>query len=362
MKRINNMHSDGTFARGRGTSQVKTGRFERYQKVLEHDGWDIPPEPQVARTQVTLQPAKSILTYNSSPDIPFDRSLNPYRGCEHGCIYCYARPSHAFLNLSPGLDFETKLFARPNAATLLRDALSKPAYKPQAVMLGSNTDPYQPIERDHQITRACLQVLHDFQHPVVIITKGALIERDIDILQEMAAQNLATVGITLTTLDAKLSRRLEPRTPAPKRLLQTIETLATAGIPVRVMISPIILGLTDHELESILKEAHDAGARFASWIMLRLPLELSELFTDWLQTHYPNKKKKVLARLGEMYDGQTYTPQWGTRMRGRGIHAQMIARRFKLACAKLNIKTNAPPLRRDLFHPPPRAGDQLSLF
>jgi len=319
------------------------------------------PERSVA-TEIRQEMARSLISYNRSPDLPFDRSINPNRGCEHGCIYCFARPSHAYLGLSPGLDFETRLVARPNAPDLLRKELSAPGYKVAPIAIGTNTDPYQPCERDHALMRACLEVLQEFRHPVAIVTKGTLIERDLDILSDMAAQGLVRVGVSVTTLDADLARRMEPRVPAPVRRLATIKRLSSAGIPVRIMTSPLVPGLTDHELEALLAAGVDAGADAASWIMLRLPREVSGLWQDWLQAHVPNRAEKVMARLREMHGGRDYDPRWGQRMRGEGHYAEMIARRFKLACTRLELSEKASPLRCDLFARPAQPGDQLSLF
>ncbi|MGV6839255.1 MAG: PA0069 family radical SAM protein [Planktomarina sp.] len=349
-------------ARGRGTADNRAGRFEALQRLSVDDGWDGKDDLPPVRTLVQTETARKIITRNTSPDIPFDRSVNPYRGCEHGCIYCFARPSHAYLNLSPGLDFETRLLARPNAAVLLEKELSKPGYTPAPLAFGTNTDPYQPIEDKHKIMRQCLQVLADFNHPVTITTKGALIERDLDILGPMAAKGLARVGVSIPTLKARLSRVMQPRVPAPKRLLQVIENCAGAGVPTTVMVAPVIPGLTDDELETILRAAHKAGAQRAAYIMLRLPHEVSSLFQDWLKLYFPDRFAKVMARVRESHGGRDYDPRWGKRMRGEGEHADMIAKRFDLACKRYGFDQNFPKMRTDLFHVPPRPGDQLSLF
>lgn len=348
--------------RGRGAASNEAGRFERFATVETDDGWagddDLPP----LRTETRDEVARSLITYNRSPDLPFDRSINPYRGCEHGCVYCFARPSHAYLGLSPGLDFETQLIARPNAAEVLQRELSSRSYRVASIALGTNTDPYQPIEKSRLITRTCLEVLQAFHHPIAIVTKGALIERDLDILADMADQGLARVGISLTTLDAGLSRRMEPRAPSPQRRLTMIRRLTDAGVPVRVMTSPIVPGLTDHELEDLLEAGKEAGADAASWIMLRLPREVSALWQDWLASHEPARAEKVMARLRDMHGGRDYDPRWGHRMRGEGEYAEMIAKRFRLAIKRLGLATQSQPLRCDLFSRPPQAGDQLSLF
>ncbi|MHA6324088.1 PA0069 family radical SAM protein [Roseivivax sp. CAU 1753] len=348
--------------RGRGTASRDAGRFERFSRADAHDGWDIPEERHVERTIVSDEVPRSLINYTRSPDLPFDRTINPYRGCEHGCVYCFARPSHAYLGLSPGLDFETRLIARPTAPEVLARELRARSYAPATIAIGTNTDPYQPIEKARGIMRAILQVLRDHRHPVAVVTKGALIERDIDILSEMAALGLARVGISVTTLDARLSRRMEPRVPAPARRLATIRRLTDAGIPVRLMASPLVPALTDPELEAILAAGRDAGADAASWIMLRLPREVAPLWQDWLETHYPDRAARVMARLREMHGGKVYSSEWHKRMRGEGHYARIIAQRFALATRRLGLDGATAPLRTDLFRIPPRAGDQLSLF
>ncbi|TGD66292.1 PA0069 family radical SAM protein [Tabrizicola sp. WMC-M-20] len=352
----------GQRLRARGAASNAVGRFEPQARVRVDDGWDIPEDDRLLRTEIRAERPRSALTYNRSPDLPFDRSVNPYRGCEHGCIYCFARPSHAFLNLSPGLDFETKLIARPGIADVLAAELRAKSYRVATVALGTNTDPYQPLEVEYLLMRQVLQVLSDFNHPTAITTKGMLIERDLDILAPMAARGLLRVGISVTTLDAGLSRRLEPRAPAPARRLAVIRRLADAGVPVRAMLAPVIPGLTDHELEPLLTACRDAGAQGASWIALRLPREVSPLFQDWLAQHVPDRAAKVMARVREMHGGQDYDAAWGRRMRGEGIWADLIAQRFDKAVSRLGLVKAMPPLRCDLFAPPPRAGDQLALF
>ena len=343
---------------GRGAASNERGRYEAFVRSYE----PAPAGADALRTKVSVERPRSLITYNRSPDLPFDRSINPYRGCEHGCIYCFARPSHAWLGLSAGLDFETRLVARAEAPQVLEQELRSPRYRVAPIAIGTNTDPYQPIERTHEITRACLRVLLRFNHPVAIVTKGTLIERDIDILSDMAERGLVRVGLSLTTMDAELSRRMEPRAPSPGRRLRTIERLSAAGIPVRVMTSPVVPGLTDHEIESLLKAARGAGATAASWIMLRLPLEVSRLFQDWLAEHYPDRAARVMGLVRGMHDGQDYASDWGHRMRGSGHHAEMIAQRFDLAARKSGLDRAQPKLRCDLFKPPPKLGDQLSLF
>lgn len=348
--------------RGRGAASNDSGRFD-LARVPEADGWGKTAEAAgCLRTQVRCERPRRLITYNRSPDLPFDRSINPYRGCEHGCVYCFARPSHAYLGLSPGLDFETRLVARPDAAAVLERELRARRYRVAPIAVGTNTDPYQPIETQHRIMRACLKVLARFHHPVAIVTKGALIERDIDILAPMAAQGLVRVGVSLTTLNADLSRRMEPRAPAPERRLRCIRRLVRAGIPVRLMTSPIVPGLTDHEIEALLAAGAAAGADAASWIMLRLPREVSDLWQDWLAEHEPGRAAKVMARLREMHGGKDYDARWGHRMRGEGPYAQMLGQRFAAAARRLGLDRPTAPLCCDLFAAPARSGDQLSLF
>ncbi|WP_417606885.1 PA0069 family radical SAM protein [Primorskyibacter flagellatus] len=347
---------------GRAALSRATGRYERHVREAVSDGWDIPEDLPVIRTQVSEERPRSVITYNRSPDLPFDRSINPYRGCEHGCIYCFARPTHAYLGLSPGLDFETRLVARPEAPDVLARELRAKRYRVAPIAIGTNTDPYQPIEKSYGIMRACLEVLRAYRHPVAIVTKGALVERDMDILADMAADGLARVGISVTTLDAKLSRLMEPRVPAPKRRLATIRRLTQAGIPVRLMVSPVVPALTDPELESILDAGAEAGADAASWIMLRLPQEVSPLWQEWLAAHFPDRAGRIMARLREMHGGKDYDASWGKRMRGEGAYADIISRRFAVAARRLGLDRKTPALRCDLFCPPKRAGDQLSLF
>ncbi|MFV2052962.1 PA0069 family radical SAM protein [Aliiroseovarius sp. YM-037] len=348
-------------ARGRGARTNRAGRYERFAEEVIDDGWPgdgeaLPP----LRTVVTEEAPRSALNYNSSPDLPFDRSVNPYRGCEHGCIYCYARPGHAWLGMSPGLDFETRLIARPTMPSVLAKELGRRSYNPATIAIGTYTDPYQPIERERKIMRGILEVLAAHRHPVAIVTKGTLIERDIDILSSMAAQNLVRVGVSVTTLDRDIARRMEPRVPPPARRLQVIRRLTDAGIPVRVMASPLVPGLTDHELEAILTAGKENGATAASWIMLRLPQEVSPLVQEWLAEHFPNRAAGVMARLREMHGGKDYDAAWGRRMRGEGQYAEMVAHRFALSVRRLGLLTDLSPLRADLFQPP--GGRQLELF
>jgi len=352
----------GQKRRGRGADSNDAGRFERLGREAHDDGWDIPEEERLIRTETRLERPRSAITYNRSPDLPFDRSINPYRGCEHGCVYCYARPSHAFLNLSPGLDFETRLIAQPGIAEVLDGELRRPAYKVAPIAIGTNTDPYQPIERDHALMRQVLAVLAAFSHPVWITTRGTTIERDLDLIAAMAAKGLAAVSISVTTLDETLARQMEPRAPSPKRRLQIIRALADAGIPVRVQVSPLIPALTDHELEAVMQAGRDAGARYANSIPLRLPLEVADLFRRWIEATFPDRAARVLGRVRDLHGGRDYDPEFGRRMTGQGPWADLIHRRADLARKRLGLGNGLPPLRCDLFHPPPRAGDQLSLF
>lgn len=352
----------GQRLRARASGSNDTGRFEGSTRQAFDDGWDIPHAEHLVQTEVRLERPRSAITYNRSPDLPFDRSVNPYRGCEHGCIYCFARPSHAFLNLSPGLDFETRLIARPGIGAVLQGELRARSYRVAPIALGTNTDPYQPCEASHRVMREVLEVLAACDHPLAITTKGTLVERDIDLLAPMAAKGLARVGISFTTLDPDLARRMEPRAPAPQRRLLTIRRLSQAGIPVRVMVSPLVPGLSDSELEAILEAARDAGAEAASMISLRLPLEVSPLFRDWLAQHYPDRAAKVMGRVRELHGGRDYDPEWGKRFRGQGLWADLMAQRFDKAVARLGLAVQRPPLRADLFRPPPRESAQLSLF
>ncbi|MBT5416011.1 MAG: PA0069 family radical SAM protein [Rhodospirillaceae bacterium] len=351
--------------KGRGAASNATGRFEREKRISVDDGWrheegeeDLPP----LRTSVTLDKSRTIIARNSSPDVPFDRSINPYRGCEHGCVYCFARPTHAFLGLSPGLDFETRLFAKPDAADLLARALRKPGYRCRVMALGTNTDPYQPIDRRMKITRAVLEVLEAFGHPVGIVTKSALILRDADILARMAERRLARAFVSLTTLDSGLARKMEPRAPTPGRRLEAISGLAEAGVPVGVMTAPMIPGLNDHELEDLLTAAVGAGATSAGFVLLRLPLEIEDLFSEWLSVHAPARAQRVLNLMREARGGKLYDSTFGERMKGRGPYAKLIQQRFDRASARLGFKRDAFALDTSLFRPPPAPGDQLSLL
>ena len=352
----------GQRLRARGAKTNPAGRFEATGREAFADDWDLPEDERLVATEVRIERPRTAISWNRSPDLPFDRSINPYRGCEHGCIYCYARPSHAFLNLSPGLDFETRLIARPGIAEVLEAELRRPSYRVAPLAIGTNTDPYQPIEREQGILRQVLAVLSAFRHPVWITTRGTLIERDIDLIAPMAAQGLAAVSVSVTTLDETLARKMEPRAPAPKRRLDIIRRLAEAGIPVRIQVSPLIPALTDHELEAVMQAGRDAGASAANTIPLRLPLEVSALFRDWLETTLPDRAARVMGRVRELHGGRDYDPEFGTRMRGQGLWAELIHRRADLARKRLGLREGLPPLRCDLFRLPPRPGDQLTLF
>ncbi len=348
--------------RGRGAGMNPDGRFEVLNRERTDDGWQTLEDLGPFRTEVQVEKPRTIITRNDSPDIPFDRSINPYRGCEHGCIYCFARPTHSYMGLSAGLDFEAKLFAKPDAAKLLERELARPGYKPRTIAIGTNTDPYQPIEKEWRIMRQILEVLEKASHPVAIVTKSALINRDIDILQRMAEKGLAKVGISVTTLNHKLSRSMEPRAATPARRLDTIRTLSEAGIPVAAMMAPVIPGLNDHEIERILESAGAAGASEASYVLLRLPFEVSPLFRDWLLRSYPDRYRRVMSLIRSMRDGKDYDAEFGKRMKGAGPYAWQISRRFELATRRLGLTRRSIHLRDDIFTPPDGAGVQLSLL
>ena len=348
--------------RGRGARVNPGARFDQQAKAYVDDGWETLAEPQKLRTEIFTETPKTIIARNQSPDISFDRSINPYRGCEHGCVYCYARPTHACMGLSPGLDFESKLFVKPNAAALLREELTATNYQPATIALGANTDPYQPIERDYRITRQVIEVLQEFNHPFGIVTKSASVLRDLDILQPMAAKGLVKVAISLTTLDSDLARRMEPRASTPMKRLSALEILSKAGIPTVVMMGPVIPGLNDSEIENILKAARNAGVKEAGYTMLRLPLEVKEIFKDWLEKEYPDRAAKVMALIKSVRGGKENDPNFGTRMAGQGPYAWTIGRRFQLAAQRLGLNTNRVKLRTDLFAKPPRPGEQMSLI
>ncbi|QBI04870.1 PA0069 family radical SAM protein [Pseudoduganella albidiflava] len=364
--------------KGRGAVANVQGRYEVDVRETFDDGWlREEEEPRVWRTQVTDETAKSILSRNQSPDIPFGVSLNPYRGCEHGCIYCFARPSHSYLGLSPGLDFESKLYAKVNAADLLRSELSKPGYAVEPIALGVNTDAYQPIERELKLTRRVLEVLQECRHPVGLITKSALIERDIDILAPMAEKRLAAASITLTTLDPKIARTLEPRAAAPERRLRAIRTLTEAGIPVGVSVAPIIPFVTEPEIEKVIEAAFDAGAIQASYVVLRLPWEVNPLFQQWLEAHFPDRAQRVMNRVREIHGGKDYDASFATRMGGQGLWADLIRQRVEKAIQRCGMagrgtrfrQLDCTQFRRPLVVPPvgakakrAEAVGQMSLF
>ena len=352
----------GPQTRGRGAKVNMSGRFEPFSRSLFDDGWQGLEDLPAFRTQVFEEHPKTIITRNESPDISFDRSINPYRGCEHGCSYCYARPAHAYMGLSPGLDFETKLFAKANAPELLRAELSARNYVPRTIALGANTDAYQPIERSHRITRRILEVLAEFNHPVGIVTKSALVTRDIDILAPMAKKGLVKVALSVTTLDPKLARAMEPRAAAPMKRLEAIEKLAAAGIPTVVMVAPIIPAVNDAEIEAILKTAQTAGAREAGYVMLRLPLEVRDVFKDWLDSAMPERARKVMSLVKSVRDGKENDAAFGRRMTGTGPYAWTIGRRFELACQRLGLNLTRVKLATGHFRRPPQPGEQLTLL
>jgi DNA repair photolyase len=347
---------------GRGSITNPANRYHSDHNQAIDDGWDLDDEPAPAlKTTVTTDNSKTIINRVKSPDLPFDRTINPYRGCEHGCIYCYARPSHAYLDLSPGLDFESRLIAKPHAADLLRKELNKPRYQCQPIALGTNTDPYQPIDKEWQITRQILEVLREYKHPVSIVTKASLIERDLDILTDMAKQNLVLVFISISSLDRSLTRAMEPRAAAPQRRLKTIQTLTEAGIPVGVLVAPIIPFLNDAEMETVLTSCQQAGAISADYVMLRLPQEVEILFQEWLQIHYPQKANRILQRIRDLRSGKLNDSTFGQRMRGQGQYADLIAQRFRLACKRLRLNKSSHQLDSTQFKPP-HMPEQMELF
>ncbi len=348
--------------RGRGARSNRVSRYDSEARDDFDDGWDTLATLDTFRTDVREERAKSIIATNDSPDISFDQSINPYRGCEHGCIYCYARPTHCYLGHSAGLDFETKLYAKVNGAALLERELARPKYVPKVIALGSVTDPYQPIERQYGLTRSLLEVFDRTGHPVGIVTKSAGVVRDIDILSRLASRDLVKVALSVTTLDATLARRMEPRAATPPKRIEAIQRLTEAGIPVTVMVAPIIPALNDSEIEAILQTARDAGATEAGYVLLRLPLELKDLFREWLQTDYPDRAARVINLLRSMHGGQDYVATFGQRQRGTGPYAAQISARFKLALRRLGLNQRTLKLRTDQFRPPVPAGGQLSLL
>jgi DNA repair photolyase len=376
--------------RGRGAVSNAAGRYEKFRRVLLDDGWSNsraapamaqrpPVRPEDTedtwnqeeagaaalpplRTEVTLDATRTIISRNQSPDLSFDQSINPYRGCEHGCIDCFARPTHAYLGMSPGVDFESRLFAKPNAAALLAKELSAPGYVPKTIAIGTNTDPYQPIERTMHITRSILEVLRDFRHPVAIVTKSPLILRDLDILSDMARMGLAKAALSVTTLDRRLARAMEPRAGTPSRRIGAIRALSEAGVPAGVMFAPAIPALNDHEMESVLAAAKEAGARSAGYVLLRLPLEIKDLFREWLDANAPDRARHVMTLVRSMRGGKDYDATWNTRMKGTGPYAAMMAARFRMAVRRLELNQPSRPLALGKFRRPPKSGDQLALF
>jgi DNA repair photolyase len=346
---------------GRGAQNNRSGRFEPRTYEPVDDGWESLGDLDALQTEVQEVPARRVITKNESPDIGFDRSINPYRGCEHGCFYCFARPTHAFLGMSPGLDFETKLFAKTNAAQALERELAAPGYEPRMIAIGSNTDPYQPVERRYRIMRRVLEVLNETNHPVGIVTKSALVLRDLDILQSMAERGLVKVALSVTTLDRKLARAMEPRASTPDKRLEAVEALADAGVQTSVMVAPVVPGLTDAEIERILERASVAGACEAGYILLRLPLEIGDLFVEWLRANCPDRADRVLSLMRQTRGGKLYDAQWHGRMEGDGPYAWMIGRRFQMAAERLGLD-KPQKLRTDLFTPPTLPGQQLSLL
>ncbi|WP_337188391.1 PA0069 family radical SAM protein [Phenylobacterium sp.] len=349
--------------RGRGARSNATGRYEAQTREAFDDDWTCDDEaPPPLRTEVSVERARRIISHNDSPDVGFSASINPYRGCEHGCIYCYARPSHAYMGLSPGLDFESRIFVKPEAAHLLEKELSKPSYRPEPIHIGGNTDPYQPQERTRRITRGLLEVLVRFRHPFSVITKSALVVRDLDLLSEAAALNLARVAVSLTTLDRRLARSMEPRAATPAKRLDAITRLATAGVPVTVMFAPAIPGLNDHEMEAVLERAAAAGASGAGYVLLRLPLEIKDLFREWLETDQPDRARRVMSLVRQMRGGKDYDMAWGRRMRGEGPIADLLSARFKAARRRCGLDRGWPPADLSRFRVPLQAGGQLDLF
>jgi DNA repair photolyase len=348
--------------RGRGAQSNASGRFEPLARVAFDDGWQRLDDLPAFKTSVTIDATRTIIARNDSPDISFDRSINPYRGCEHGCVYCFARPTHAFLGLSPGLDFESKLFAKPDAPRLLERELSAPGYQPRTIAIGTNTDPYQPIEREYRIMRGILEVLERCGHPVGIVTKSALILRDLDILTRLAQRNLVKVAVSVTTLDPKLARVMEPRAATPPRRLEALRQLAAAGVPTSVMVAPVIPAINDSEIERILDTAAALGVKGAGYVLLRLPLEVRDIFREWLMANFPDRYRHVFKLIRDMRGGKDYDATFGKRMTGSGPVAWMIGRRFEATCEKLKLNASPTRLTTEHFAPPHRPSEQLSLF
>lgn len=349
-------------AKGRGARSNASGRFESLARECEADGWPETEEPPPLKTEVTTETPRTIINYVASPFVGFDRSINPYRGCEHGCSYCFARPTHAYYSLSPGLDFETRLFAKPNAAILLDRELAAKAYRARHIAIGTNTDPYQPIERKFELMRGILAVLAKYNHPVSVLTKSALIERDIDLLAPMAAAGIAKTMLSITTLDPKLARSMEPRASTPAKRLDAIRRLKDAGIPVGVMTAPMIPGLNDHEMESLLDAAMDSGAQWAGYTVIRLPLEVSTLFREWIEAAFPDRAARVMRHIRDMNGGRDYDAQWSRASSPRSVFAKLLDERFKKATRRIGLSATAPKFEKDLFRRPEESKSQLSLF
>jgi DNA repair photolyase len=349
--------------KGRGTLSNPPGRFERQDVEEVHDGWYEEDQPDTIATTVEPDRARGIITTNNSPDIPFERSINPYRGCEHGCVYCYARPSHAYMGLSAGIDFETRLFYKADAGRVLEEELARPGYVCKPITIGANTDPYQPIEREMQVTRAVLEVLARTRHPASIITKSALILRDLDLLVDMARDGLMSAAISITSLSAQTKRVLEPRTASPQARLRALRELNEAGVPTGVMVAPVIPAITDHEMEAILEAAVASGARWAGYTVVRLPYEIKDLFREWLTEHFPDRATHVMSLIRDMRGGRDYDSTFGDRMRGTGPIAELVRNRFKIACKRLGLNSGGREMAQNarLFRPPLREGSQLSL-
>jgi DNA repair photolyase len=353
---------DSERRRGRGATSNLTGRFEKEVREAFDDGWEGLAELPVFKTEVREEHAKRIITTNDSQDIGFDQSINPYRGCEHGCIYCFARPTHTYLGLSAGLDFESVLIAKTNTAEMLERELSAPGYKPKTIMLGSNTDPYQPIERDYRITRSILEMMDRTSHPVAIVTKSASVLKDLDLLMSLASRNLVRVALSVTTLDHRLARTMEPRASTPMKRVEAIAKLNEAGVPTGAMMAPIIPAINDMEIETLLEEVAKAGARSAHWVLVRLPLEISPLFQEWLEEEFPDRAKKVMSLIRSTRGGKDYVSAWGERQTGKGVYADLIGKRFSMAIQRLGLNKPREALRLDLFRPPVQRGGQFDLF
>ena len=356
------MNSRPRALKGRGALSNPPGRFDAQQISAVDDGWYMEAEPECIPTTLEPDKARGVITTNDSPDIPFDSSINPYRGCSHGCTYCYARPSHAYMGLSPGLDFETRLFYKADAQKTLESELARPGYACKPIMLGANTDPYQPVEKRMKVTRSIHEVLARTRHPVAVTTKSAMVLRDLDLLTDLARDNLVSVSVSVTTLDDDLKRRLEPRAASPAARIRTLAELAAAGVPCGVMVAPVIPVITDHEMERILEAGAGAGAQWAGYVLLRLPYEVKDLFREWLAEHYPERAAHVMSLIHEMRGGRDNDPRFGSRMRGTGPYALLLRNRLRLACQRLNLRSSGrDALTTALFRPPVPRGAQLQL-